>query len=123
MARNDIRGGGADALGRLLAKNSTLRILHCSENEFGNHGMKNFCEGLKVNSTLEELKIGPNDYNDGGMNSLTRALQENADSAIKTLWLGEAESLDAEQMHLTFNVIGGRAEEEDKPEQEEESEP
>ena len=105
MARNDIRGGGADALGRLLSKNSTLRILHCSENEFGNHGMKNFCEGLKVNSTLEELKIGPNDYNDGGMNSLTRALQENADSAIKTLWLGEAESLDAEQMHLTLACL------------------
>ncbi|KAI3365341.1 hypothetical protein L3Q82_010429 [Scortum barcoo] len=76
---NNLRSSGADALGKLLARNKTLRRLVLEWNALGvwDEAFSLFCEGLASNSVLTQLDLRNNQINHNGAASLAQAVKCN----------------------------------------------
>ncbi|XP_036394257.1 leucine-rich repeat-containing protein 45 [Megalops cyprinoides] len=76
---NNMRGTGAEALGKLLARNKTLRRLTLEWNALGmwDEAFSIFCEGLGSNSCLIQLDLRNNQINHQGAAELALALKRN----------------------------------------------
>uniref|UniRef100_A0AAR2M538 Leucine rich repeat containing 45 n=1 Tax=Pygocentrus nattereri TaxID=42514 RepID=A0AAR2M538_PYGNA len=106
---NNLRGAGAEALGKLLVRNKTLRRLVLEWNALGmwEEGFSIFCEGLASNSCLTQLDLRNNQINHQGAAELALALKRN--SVLEELdlrWnniglLGGRSLLDALQQNRT----------------------
>ncbi|XP_022525022.2 leucine-rich repeat-containing protein 45 isoform X2 [Astyanax mexicanus] len=77
---NNLRGAGAEALGKLLVRNKTLRRLVLEWNALGmwEEGFSIFCEGLASNSCLTQLDLRNNQINHQGAAELALALKRNS---------------------------------------------
>ncbi|XP_029311905.1 leucine-rich repeat-containing protein 45 [Cottoperca gobio] len=76
---NNLRSTGAEVLGKLLARNKTLRRLVLEWNALGvwDETFSLFCEGLASNSVLTQLDLRNNQINHHGASELAVALQRN----------------------------------------------
>ncbi|XP_042363361.1 leucine-rich repeat-containing protein 45 [Plectropomus leopardus] len=76
---NNLRSTGAEVLGKLLARNKTLRRLVLEWNALGvwDEAFSLFCEGLASNSVLTELNLRNNQINHHGASELALALKRN----------------------------------------------
>ncbi|XP_073346450.1 leucine-rich repeat-containing protein 45 [Pagrus major] len=76
---NNLRSKGAEVLGRLLARNKTLRRLVLEWNALGvwDEAFSLFCEGLASNSLLTHLDLRNNQINHHGASELGLALKHN----------------------------------------------
>ncbi|KAI4891653.1 hypothetical protein NFI96_019934 [Prochilodus magdalenae] len=107
---NNLRGAGAEALGKLLVRNKTLRRLVLEWNALGmwEEGFSIFCEGLASNTSLTQLDLRNNQINHQGAAELALALKRN--SVLQELdlrWnniglLGGRSLLDALQQNRTL---------------------
>ncbi|XP_062858870.1 leucine-rich repeat-containing protein 45 isoform X2 [Trichomycterus rosablanca] len=77
---NNLRGVGAEALGKLLVRNKTLQRLVLEWNALGmwEEGFSIFCEGLASNSSLKQLDLRNNQINHQGAAELASALKRNS---------------------------------------------
>ncbi|KAF4085362.1 hypothetical protein AMELA_G00117290 [Ameiurus melas] len=77
---NNLRGGGAEALGKLLVRNKTLQRLVLEWNALGmwEEGFSVFCEGLASNSSLIHLDLRNNQINHQGAAELALSLKRNS---------------------------------------------
>ncbi|XP_037611503.1 leucine-rich repeat-containing protein 45 [Sebastes umbrosus] len=77
---NNLRSTGAEVLGKLLARNKTLRRLVLEWNALGvwDEAFSLFCDGLASNSVLTQLDLRNNQINHHGASELALALQRNA---------------------------------------------
>ncbi|XP_069786301.1 leucine-rich repeat-containing protein 45 isoform X2 [Narcine bancroftii] len=96
---NNLRAAGAEALGKLLRQNKSLKRLILEWNALGmwEEGFCIFCEGVKANKHLKYLDLRSNQVNHLGVGELALALKHN-----DTL----------EELDLRWNnvgLIGGRA--------------
>ena len=57
LASNSITDDGAEALGNMLKKNTTLKYLNLETNNIGPKGIAKLSEALQQNSTLEHLNL------------------------------------------------------------------
>ncbi|XP_041671827.1 leucine-rich repeat-containing protein 45 [Cheilinus undulatus] len=82
---NNLRSKGAEVLGKLLARNKTLRRLVLEWNALGvwDEAFSLFCEGLAANSVLTELDLRNNQINHKGASELALALKRN--NTVKVL--------------------------------------
>ncbi|KAG8008890.1 Leucine-rich repeat-containing protein 45 [Nibea albiflora] len=76
---NNLRSKGAEVLGKLLARNKTLRRLVLEWNALGvwDEAFSLFCEGLASNSMLIQLDLRNNQINHHGASELALALKRN----------------------------------------------
>ncbi|KAI1896646.1 hypothetical protein AGOR_G00096910 [Albula goreensis] len=76
---NNMRGSGAETLGKLLVRNKTLRRLILEWNALGmwDEAFSIFCEGLGSNSSLTQLDLRNNQINHQGAAELSLALKRN----------------------------------------------
>uniref|UniRef100_A0A671V5Q6 Leucine rich repeat containing 45 n=1 Tax=Sparus aurata TaxID=8175 RepID=A0A671V5Q6_SPAAU len=76
---NNLRSKGAEVLGRLLARNKTLRRLVLEWNALGvwEEAFSLFCEGLASNSVLTHLDLRNNQIHHHGASELGLALKHN----------------------------------------------
>ncbi|KAL4605036.1 leucine-rich repeat-containing protein 45 isoform X2 [Arapaima gigas] len=77
---NNIRGTGAEAVGKMLARNKTLRRLTLEWNALGvwDEAFSFFCEGLASNTCLAQLDLRNNQINHQGAAELALALKRNS---------------------------------------------
>lgn len=76
---NNLRSKGAEVLGKLLARNKTLRRLVLEWNALGvwDEAFSLFCEGLASNGVLTQLDLRNNQINHQGAAELALALKRN----------------------------------------------
>ncbi|XP_062482400.1 leucine-rich repeat-containing protein 45 isoform X3 [Pezoporus occidentalis] len=76
---NNLRSMGAEALGKLLRQNKSLRslILEWNSLGMGEEGFSSFCQGLGANSFLQWLDLRSNQINHQGAGELAMALKQN----------------------------------------------
>ncbi|KAG9350314.1 hypothetical protein JZ751_026668 [Albula glossodonta] len=76
---NNMRGSGAETLGKLFVRNKTLRRLILEWNALGmwDEAFSIFCEGLGSNSSLTQLDLRNNQINHQGAAELSLALKRN----------------------------------------------
>uniref|UniRef100_A0A4W3JZ14 Leucine rich repeat containing 45 n=1 Tax=Callorhinchus milii TaxID=7868 RepID=A0A4W3JZ14_CALMI len=96
---NNLRAAGAEALGKLLRHNKSLKSLILEWNALGmwEEGFSIFCEGVRANKVLQRLDLRNNQINHQGAGELALALKNN-----DTL----------EELDLRWNnigLLGGRA--------------
>lgn len=98
MKGNNIRGAGAEALGRMLRHNKTLTSICFEWNSLGmvDNSFGVFCEGLGANTTLKELDLRNNQISHDGASELASALRKN--TTLKALDLS----------WNNFGIFGGR---------------
>ncbi|XP_078427108.1 leucine-rich repeat-containing protein 45 [Cetorhinus maximus] len=99
MKGNNLRAAGAEALGKLLRHNKSLKSLILEWNALGmwEEGFCVFCEGIRANKSLKHLDLRNNQINHQGVGELALALKNN-----DTL----------EELDLRWNnvgLLGGRA--------------
>ncbi|XP_054833174.1 leucine-rich repeat-containing protein 45 [Eublepharis macularius] len=77
---NNLRAVGAEALGKLLRQNKSVRSLTLEWNNLGiwEESFALFCEGLGANSTLQRLDLRNNQINHQGAGELSMALKNNS---------------------------------------------
>lgn len=77
---NNLRSTGAEALGKLLARNKTLHRLVLEWNALGmwDEAFSIFCEGLASNTCLTQLDLRNNQINHQGAAELALALKRNS---------------------------------------------
>ncbi|XP_062447824.1 leucine-rich repeat-containing protein 45 [Rhea pennata] len=77
---NNLRVVGAEALGKLLRQNKSIRSLILEWNSLGvwEEGFSFFCQGLGANSFLQRLDLRNNQINHQGAGELAMALKRNA---------------------------------------------
>ncbi|XP_051927063.1 leucine-rich repeat-containing protein 45 [Hippocampus zosterae] len=82
---NNLKSSGAEALGKLLARNNSLTRLVLDWNALGvwDEAFAMFCEGLGSNSVLTHLDLRNNQINHHGMLALAQTLKRN--SSLKVL--------------------------------------
>ncbi|KAJ8246404.1 hypothetical protein GJAV_G00267370 [Gymnothorax javanicus] len=76
---NNLRASGAETLGKLLARNKSLRRLILEWNALGvlDEAFSLFCEGLGSNGCLTQLDLRNNQINHEGAAELSLALKRN----------------------------------------------
>ncbi|XP_044193537.1 leucine-rich repeat-containing protein 45 isoform X1 [Thunnus albacares] len=96
---NNLRSTGAEVLGKLLARNKTLRRLVLEWNALGvwDEAFSLFCEGLASNSVLTHLDLRNNQINHHGASELALGLKRN----------GTLELLDLRWNNI--GLLGGRS--------------
>ncbi|XP_071391729.1 leucine-rich repeat-containing protein 45 [Centroberyx affinis] len=96
---NNLRSTGAEVLGKLLARNKTLRRLVLEWNALGmwDEAFSVFCEGLASNGALAQLDLRNNQINHNGASELALALKRN----------GTLEVLDLRWNNI--GLLGGRS--------------
>ncbi|TNN49577.1 Leucine-rich repeat-containing protein 45 [Liparis tanakae] len=107
---NNLRSTGAEVLGKLLARNKTLRRLVLEWNALGvwDEAFSLFCEGLASNTALTHLDLRNNQINHHGAAELALALKRNtAVQALDLRWnniglLGGRTLLDALQKNSSI---------------------
>ncbi|NWI54817.1 LRC45 protein, partial [Calyptomena viridis] len=77
---NNLRTVGAEALGKLLSQNKSIRSLTLEWNSLGvwEEGFSFFCQGLGANNFLQRLDLRNNQINHPGAGELALALTQNA---------------------------------------------
>ncbi|XP_074016087.1 leucine-rich repeat-containing protein 45 [Numenius arquata] len=77
---NNLRTVGAEALGKLLRQNKSIRSLILEWNSLGvwEEGFSFFCQGLGANNVLQRLDLRNNQINHQGAGELAMALKQNA---------------------------------------------
>ncbi|KFQ98745.1 Leucine-rich repeat-containing protein 45, partial [Nipponia nippon] len=77
---NNLRTMGAEALGKLLRQNKSIRSLILEWNNLGvwEEGFSFFCQGLGANNCLQRLDLRNNQINHQGAVELAMALKQNA---------------------------------------------
>ncbi|XP_031417523.1 leucine-rich repeat-containing protein 45 [Clupea harengus] len=77
---NNLRGSGAEALGKLLVRNKTIRRLVLEWNALGmwDEAFSIFCEGLATNCNLAQLDLRNNQINHQGAADLAMVLKRNS---------------------------------------------
>ncbi|XP_066836496.1 leucine-rich repeat-containing protein 45 isoform X2 [Anser cygnoides] len=77
---NNLRTMGAEALGKLLRQNKSIRSLILEWNSLGvwEEGFSFFCQGLGANNVLQRLDLRNNQINHHGAGELAMALKRNA---------------------------------------------
>ncbi|XP_035198133.1 leucine-rich repeat-containing protein 45 isoform X2 [Oxyura jamaicensis] len=77
---NNLRTMGAEALGKLLRQNKSIRSLILEWNSLGvwEEGFSFFCQGLGANKFLQRLDLRNNQINHHGAGELAMALKRNA---------------------------------------------
>ncbi|NXS06904.1 LRC45 protein, partial [Neodrepanis coruscans] len=77
---NNLRAVGAEALGKLLGQNKSIRSLTLEWNSLGmwEEGFSVFCQGLGANNFLQRLDLRNNQINHQGAGELAMALTQNA---------------------------------------------
>ncbi|XP_009582607.1 PREDICTED: leucine-rich repeat-containing protein 45, partial [Fulmarus glacialis] len=77
---NNLRTVGAEALGKLLRQNKSIRSLILEWNSLGmwEEGFSFFCQGLGANNFLQRLDLRNNQINHQGAGELAMALKQNA---------------------------------------------
>ncbi|KAM6245133.1 leucine-rich repeat-containing protein 45 isoform 1-T1 [Porphyrio hochstetteri] len=77
---NNLRTVGAEALGKLLRQNKSIRSLILEWNSLGvwEEGFSCFCHGLGTNKSLQRLDLRNNQINHQGAGELALALKQNA---------------------------------------------
>ncbi|NWI87696.1 LRC45 protein, partial [Pitta sordida] len=77
---NNLRTVGAEALGKLLSHNKSIRSLTLEWNSLGmwEEGFSFFCQGLGANNVLQRLDLRNNQINHQGAGELAVALTQNA---------------------------------------------
>ncbi|KFP09888.1 Leucine-rich repeat-containing protein 45, partial [Egretta garzetta] len=77
---NNLRTMGAEALGKLLRQNKSIRSLILEWNSLGvwEEGFSFFCQGLGANNFLQRLDLRNNQINHQGAGELALALKQNA---------------------------------------------
>ncbi|KAM9537496.1 leucine-rich repeat-containing protein 45 isoform 2-T2 [Guaruba guarouba] len=77
---NNLRTMGAEALGKLLRQNKSIRSLILEWNSLGmwEEGFSSFCQGLGANNFLQRLDLRNNQINHQGAGELAMALKQNA---------------------------------------------
>ncbi|XP_051491056.1 leucine-rich repeat-containing protein 45 isoform X1 [Apus apus] len=96
---NNLRTMGAEALGKLLRKNKSIRSLILEWNSLGvwEEGFSFFCQGLGANNVLQLLDLRNNQINHQGAGELALALKQNASlQELDLRW-------------NTVGLLGGRA--------------
>ncbi|XP_056405894.1 leucine-rich repeat-containing protein 45 [Hyla sarda] len=96
---NNLRGEGAEALGKLLRHNTSLVSLTLEWNNLGmwEDGFSNLCDGLSCNQTLQRLDLRNNQISHKGAEELSTVLKHN---------------LGLRELDLRWNnigLLGGRA--------------
>lgn len=96
---NNLRAVGAEALGKLLRQNKSIRSLTLEWNNLGvwEESFALFCEGLGANSNLQRLDLRNNQINHQGAGELSMALKVNSS---------------LQELDLRWNnigILGGRA--------------
>ncbi|XP_077107524.1 leucine-rich repeat-containing protein 45 [Ranitomeya variabilis] len=96
---NNLRGEGAESLGKLLRHNTSVTSLTLEWNNLGmwEDGFSLLCDGLSCNQTLEKLDLRNNQINHKGAEELSAALKQN---------------LTLRELDLRWNnigLLGGRA--------------
>ncbi|XP_069608570.1 leucine-rich repeat-containing protein 45 [Ranitomeya imitator] len=96
---NNLRGEGAEALGKLLRHNTSVTSLTLEWNNLGmwEDGFSLLCDGLSCNQTLQRLDLRNNQINHKGAEELSAALKQN---------------LTLRELDLRWNnigLLGGRA--------------
>ncbi|XP_030631184.1 leucine-rich repeat-containing protein 45 [Chanos chanos] len=96
---NNLRGTGAESLGKLLVRNKTLRRLVLEWNALGiwDEAFTIFCEGLASNNCLTQLDLRNNQINHQGAAELALALKRN----------GTLQELDLRWNNI--GLLGGRS--------------
>ncbi|XP_054149131.1 leucine-rich repeat-containing protein 45 isoform X2 [Melozone crissalis] len=76
---NNLRTTGAEALGKLLRQNKSIRSLTLEWNSLGmwEEGFSFFCQGLRANNFLQRLDLRNNQINHQGAGELAMALTQN----------------------------------------------
>ncbi|KAL9833405.1 leucine-rich repeat-containing protein 45 isoform 2-T2 [Geothlypis trichas] len=76
---NNLRTMGAEALGKLLRQNKSIRSLTLEWNSLGmwEEGFSFFCQGLRANNFLQRLDLRNNQINHQGAGELAMALTQN----------------------------------------------
>uniref|UniRef100_A0A8C5NMT4 Leucine rich repeat containing 45 n=1 Tax=Junco hyemalis TaxID=40217 RepID=A0A8C5NMT4_JUNHY len=76
---NNLRTTGAEALGKLLRQNKSIRSLTLEWNSLGmwEEGFSFFCQGLRANNFLQRLDLRNNQINHQGAGELAVALTQN----------------------------------------------
>ncbi|KAM4762125.1 leucine-rich repeat-containing protein 45 isoform 2-T2 [Cyanocitta cristata] len=76
---NNLRTMGAEALGKLLRQNKSIRSLTLEWNSLGmwEEGFSFFCQGLRANNFLRRLDLRNNQINHQGAEELAMALTQN----------------------------------------------
>ncbi|NWW44357.1 LRC45 protein, partial [Pedionomus torquatus] len=76
---NNLRTVGAEALGKLLRQNKSIRSLILEWNSLGvwEEGFSFFCQGLGANNVLQRLDLRNNQINHQGAAELAMALRQN----------------------------------------------
>ncbi|OXB81107.1 UNVERIFIED_CONTAM: hypothetical protein H355_005037 [Colinus virginianus] len=76
---NNLRTTGAEALGKLLRQNKSIRSLILEWNSLGvwEEGFSFFCQGLGENNSLQRLDLRNNQINHHGAGELAVALKQN----------------------------------------------
>uniref|UniRef100_A0A8C3MS34 Leucine rich repeat containing 45 n=1 Tax=Geospiza parvula TaxID=87175 RepID=A0A8C3MS34_GEOPR len=76
---NNLRTMGAEALGKLLRQNKSIRSLTLEWNSLGmwEEGFSFFCQGLRANNFLQRLDLRNNQINHQGAGELAIALTQN----------------------------------------------
>ncbi|XP_066444056.1 leucine-rich repeat-containing protein 45 [Eleutherodactylus coqui] len=76
---NNLRGDGAEALGKLLRHNTSIISLTLEWNNLGmwEDGFSLLCDGLGCNQTLQRLDLRNNQINHKGAEELSTALKQN----------------------------------------------
>ncbi|NWQ79835.1 LRC45 protein, partial [Columbina picui] len=77
---NNLRTVGAEALGKLLRQNKSIRSLILEWNSLGvwEEGFSFFCQGLGANTSLQRLDLRNNQINHQGAGELAMALKQNS---------------------------------------------
>ncbi|NXL38208.1 LRC45 protein, partial [Glaucidium brasilianum] len=77
---NNLRTLGAEALGKLLGQNKSIRSLILEWNSLGvwEEGFSFFCQGLGANNSLQQLDLRNNQISHQGAGELAMALKQNA---------------------------------------------
>ncbi|XP_073444226.1 leucine-rich repeat-containing protein 45 isoform X1 [Dendrobates tinctorius] len=96
---NNLRGEGAEALGKLLRHNTSVTSLTLEWNNLGmwEDGFSLLCDGLSCNQTLQRLDLRNNQINHKGAEELSTAVKQN---------------LTLRELDLRWNnigLLGGRA--------------
>ncbi|KAK3089984.1 hypothetical protein FSP39_008219 [Pinctada imbricata] len=80
MKGNNIRGSGAEALGRMLRQNHTILSISLEWNAIGmlDNSFALFCEGLGSNDSLQALDLRNNQISHDGAAELASALKRNS---------------------------------------------
>ncbi|XP_028975841.2 leucine-rich repeat-containing protein 45 isoform X1 [Esox lucius] len=110
---NNLRSTGAEALGKLLGRNKTLRRLVLEWNALGmwDEAFSVFCEGLASNASLTQLDLRNNQINHQGASDLCLALKRNSTlQELDVRWnniglLGGRSFLEALQQNRTLTHL------------------